>query len=174
VALLAGFACVSLPAAAQVGPDEEPKKPPPPPARAKAPEAPAKVEVRPEARDSEIRARLLAILKATGWFTDPDVTVNEGVVFLNGQTADDESKRWAGELARNTQDVVAVVNRIEVITADVWDFSAAREELRALGRGFLQSLPLLVVALVVLALAWGAARLTSRALRALLTDRLRT
>ncbi len=46
--------------------------------------------------------------------TLPAVRVEEGVVFLNGRVASDELKKWAGDLARNTQDVVAVANRMDV------------------------------------------------------------
>jgi hypothetical protein len=87
--------------------------------------APAKVDVKPVARDEEIRKRLQRVLNATGWFTDPHVRVEEGVVFLNGQTETDELKKWAGDLARNTQDVVAVINRIEVAEPSAWDFRPA-------------------------------------------------
>jgi osmotically-inducible protein OsmY len=84
-------------------------------------QAPAKVAVNPVARDEEIRKRLQSVLEATGWFTDPQVRVEEGVVFLNGQVESDEIKKWAGDLARNTQKVVAVANRMEVIDPPVWD-----------------------------------------------------
>lgn len=47
--------------------------------------APTKVDVSPIARDPEIRARLLNILRATEWFADPTVDVKEGIVFLCGQ-----------------------------------------------------------------------------------------
>ena len=87
--------------------------------------APAKVDVKPVARDEEIRKRLQSVLDATGWFTDPRVEVREGVVFLNGRAETDELKKWAGDLARNTQDVVAVANRMEVLEPSVWDFSPA-------------------------------------------------
>ena len=50
--------------------------------------APAKVDVKPVARDEEIRKRLQSVLDATGWFTDPQVRVEEGVVFLNGRVGD--------------------------------------------------------------------------------------
>jgi hypothetical protein len=33
---------------------------------------------------------------------------------LNGNTENDESRQWAGELAKNSEGVVAVVNQIEV------------------------------------------------------------
>ncbi len=69
--------------------------------------APAKVDVKPVARDEEIRKRLQSVLDATGWFTDPQVRVEEGVVFLNGRTETDELKKWGSDLARSTQDAVS-------------------------------------------------------------------
>ena len=106
--------------------------------------APAKVDVKPVARDEEIRKRLQSVLDATDWFTDPQVRVEEGVVFLNGPVESDELKKWAGDLARNTQDVVAVANRMEVIEPSVWDFRPAWSGLLVLWRDFIRSLPFFV------------------------------
>ena len=55
----------------------------------------AKVDVNPVARDEEIRKRLQSVLDATDWFADPQVQVEEGVVFLNGQVKSDELRKWA-------------------------------------------------------------------------------
>lgn len=44
---------------------------------------------------------------------------------LNGTTESTDHKRWAGDLARNNQDVTAVVNRIEVLDPDIWDYQPA-------------------------------------------------
>jgi len=95
--------------------------------------APTKVDVQPVAHDEEIRKRLQSVLEATGWFTDPQVQVRDGVVFLSGLTETDEIKKWAGDLARNTQDVAAVANRIELSGPSVWDFRGARSGLRNCG-----------------------------------------
>ena len=95
-------------------------------------QAPATVDVKPVARDEEISTRLQKVLDATGWFVDPQVRVEEGVVFLNGRTETDDLKKWAGDLARNTQDVVAVANRMEVLEPAVWDFSPAWDGLHVL------------------------------------------
>jgi hypothetical protein len=96
------------------------------PAKEELASAPAKVEVSPVARDEEIVKRLQSILYATNWFTNPQVRVEEGVAFLYGQVESEELKNWAGDLARNTQDVVAVVNRMEVLEPPVWDFRKGR------------------------------------------------
>jgi small conductance mechanosensitive channel len=44
-------------------------------------------------------------------------------VFLKGKTKTSDHKQWAESLAKNTQDVVAVVNQIEIVTSSVWDVS---------------------------------------------------
>ncbi|WP_296810771.1 BON domain-containing protein, partial [Thiocapsa sp.] len=111
--------------------------------------APAKVDVQPVAGDEDIRQRLQSVLEATGWFIDPRVRVEEGVVFLTGQTDTDKLKKWAGDLARNTQDVVAVVNQTEVILPSVWDYRPARAGVQALWRDLIRSLPFVVFGLFV-------------------------
>jgi small-conductance mechanosensitive channel len=125
---------------------------------ADTPQAPKEVDVQPTARDEQIRERVLNILQATTWFRAPQVKVREGVVFLDGQTTLKEYKTWARNLASNTQDVVAVVNRIEIMERSPWDFSPAREQLRQLWRDTVQALPLVGFALVVLMVAWWATK----------------
>ncbi len=135
--------------------------------------APAKVDVQPIARDEEIRKRLQSVLAATGWFTDPHVRVEEGVVFLNGRVETEELKKWAGDLARNTQDVVAVANRMEVPEPSVWDFRPAWNGLLVLWRDVIHSLPFFAFGLLVLALSVGTGMLATRRARALLRRRIR-
>ncbi len=135
--------------------------------------APTKVDVNPVALDAEIRQRLQNVLVATGWFIDPEVEVREGVVFLNGQADSDQLKKWAGDLARNTQDVVAVANRMEIREPSILDFSPAWSGLRALWRDFFRSLPFVLFGLLILTLSAGAGVLTSRAARTLLRRKVR-
>jgi small-conductance mechanosensitive channel len=129
------------------------------------PETPGKVEIQPIAKDDEIRQRIENILQATGWFREPKVTVNQGIVFLKGVTQNDGYKPWAGDLAKNTEGVVAVVNQIEVTPATIWDFDPTFEVLNDLARRFMRSLPLIVVAVVVIGLSSILARLTVHSLR---------
>jgi small conductance mechanosensitive channel len=119
-------------------------------AEPEGPTAPEKVDVQPPARDLEIGKRLHDILVATEWFRDVQATVREGVVFVDGIAESEEHRNWVSELARNTEGVVAVVNRMEIEMPSAWDYTPARDEIDALTRGFVRSLPLIVVAFIVM------------------------
>lgn len=134
-------------------------------------EAPGKVEIHPTARDRDIGERLERILAATGWFAGPQVRVEEGVVFLQGRADSDARRKWAGELARGTQDVVAVVNRMEVAEPDLSDFSAAQSGLRELWRDLVRSLPLLAFGLLILGLSFFVSMLVTGRVRHFLRSR---
>ncbi len=135
------------------------------------PEAPGKVEIQPIVKDDEIRQRIADILETTGWFGEPMVAVQDGIVFLKGTTENDEYKQWAGDLAKSTEGVVAAVNQIEVALTTVWDFDPTFQILNDLSRRLVRSLPLIVVVVVVIAISWFAAKLTSYVLRRRLLDR---
>ncbi len=135
--------------------------------------APAKVDITPLARDEEIAQRLQRVLNATEWFAAPKVRVEEGVVFLSGRVDSGELKKWAGDLARNTQGVVAVVNQMEVAEPSVWDFGPAWSGLLGLWREFVHSLPFIFFGLLILALSLGAGVLANRAAQATLSPRIR-
>ncbi|MEM6409216.1 MAG: mechanosensitive ion channel family protein [Pseudomonadota bacterium] len=112
------------------------------------------VAVTPVARDEEIEARILKILRTTGWFEAPRVEATDGIVFLDGRTDSDENKAWARDLAANTQDVVAVVNRITVVQEANWSFAPALREVQSVVIRATTSLPLIILAIVILPVAW--------------------
>lgn len=135
--------------------------------------APAEtVDIDPQAEDSDIATRLVDILKATDWFESPNVRVEEGVVFLSGMVDEERHRLWAGELARRTQDVVAVVNKIHVRPRGLLDFTPAIERLQAMARSTVQSLPILLVVIALLILTWWIAKLAIRIARHLMNRRL--
>ncbi|MEM8533538.1 MAG: mechanosensitive ion channel family protein [Chloroflexota bacterium] len=136
------------------------------------PEAPAQVEVQPTAQDEQIDERLTGILQATDWFVTPSVTVRDGVVFLDGQTETEEYQEWAGNLAQNTQDVVAVVNRIEVLPRSPWDFSPALAEMQTLWRDLIQAIPLFLFGIIVLLVSWWITKPITHISRRVLRDQL--
>jgi len=131
-------------------------------------QAPTQVDVEPVAGDEAIAARLQNILVATEWFTTPTVSVRDGVVFLDGRTGRTEYRDWARQLALNTQGVVAVVNRVQIIERSPWDFTPALDALRELWRSSVQALPIFAFGIVVLVLAWYATAFAGQLLRRLL------
>lgn len=113
------------------------------------------VSVQQTVDDDAIAARLNEILESTKWFTTIEVRVDNGVAFLEGVARDDTARMWAGDLARRTEDVVAVVNRIDISTSDrPIALSQASihvlQSLRGLWTDFLERLPLIFVGILVL------------------------
>ena len=142
------------------------------PSQSDTPQAPDKVEIQPLARDSEIEQRLQDILNATEWFESPQVDVRDGVAFLSGATTNEDYKVWAGDLARNTQDVAAVVNRIQVLPKEISDFSPVWKELAEVQRRAILAIPYIFFAAILLTLSWWAAKLIAAIVRRVLGKRL--
>ena len=94
-------------------------------------------------------------------------------MFLKGRAPSAELKKWAGDLARNTQDAVAVVNQMDVAVPSIWDFGPAWSGLFGLWRDFVRSLPFLGFALVILFLSIVAGVMATRIARAFLRQRIR-
>lgn len=154
--------CLVPAASSQTLPQPDPDAPAPP-------EQP--VEIDPVAPDTAIQGRILEILQATGWYRNARVEVDQGVAFLDGQTTSDAHRIWAQNLAAKTSGVVAVVNRIRVDDTVVWSLEPAIAELEDLARKSVAALPLLLLAVLVLPLAWYGARLVSRLAQWLLKKR---
>ncbi|KTD15865.1 mechanosensitive ion channel domain-containing protein [Legionella israelensis] len=127
---------------------------------------PEKVEIIPSARDEEIRQRLENIMNATQWYGKLDIRVDDGVVFLQGETKKEEYKEWAEALSRKTQDVVAVVNKIQIKGASAWDIrQQVTTVLREQWQGLVRALPFLALSLLVLIITWLVAKLVSASTR---------
>ncbi|HQX52838.1 MAG TPA: mechanosensitive ion channel [Planctomycetaceae bacterium] len=136
------------------------------PAAVNTPSAPSgPVTVQPLARDEDIRQRIQKILEATGEYTDAQVSVKQGVVFLKGRAKTDRLKEWAGTTSGKVEDVVAVFNGLEVLPPSPWDFTATIVGLEDLWRSFLGASPLFVFGLLTLFLAGIAALFSTRVLR---------
>jgi len=128
--------------------------------------APAQaVSVEPVARDEEIAKRIVEIMRSTGWYKFSRVEVKDGIVFLDGRTSSADNKAWARDLASKTQDVVAVVNRIQVVQETNWSFAPALSEIKSLGSRIITSLPLILLAIVILPFTWWLSSLAAKGLR---------
>lgn len=135
--------------------------------------APAEnVVVDRQADDSEIDARLTRILIASGWFERLNVDVREGIVFLDGVARTEGHQEWAAKVAGKTEEVVAVINRIDVRPTVSWDFTPAWDEVRRLALKTQQALPLFLLGMFILGVTWQLARLMSWFARWIFRDRI--
>lgn len=126
---------------------------------------PERIDVDAVPRDVQIEERLGKILRAASWFIRPSVRAEEGIVFLEGTTAEERHRQWAGDLARRTEDVVAVVNRIELSPRSLTDVKPALQGLELLWTGFIRSTPLLLVGALLLLGAYLGGRAATWAIR---------
>jgi small conductance mechanosensitive channel len=143
-------------------------------AEEEAPETPvaASIQVSRVTPDEGIAARLQGILEATGWFDRVSVSVDSGVVFLRGRVREEAQREWAGNLARNTEGVVAVVNNLALVEVSPWDLSPTLDKLRQLAASAFRVLPLALLSLALLWLSWWVARAVFRGMQSLLGRRL--
>ena len=130
------------------------------------------VVIEPRAGDQQIARRLTDILLATGWFSSPAVKVRDGVVFLDGEAFEEVHRKWAGDLAQSTQDVVAVVNRIEIKREVSWKFEQTQKQLETLYWQIARSLPTVLLAALVLLVTGGIAKVVAMLARYFLRSRI--
>lgn len=117
--------------------------------------APAEtVSVRDVSDDEAIRERLTKIFdsaKEAGWLTDAEISLQSGIVTIRGQADTEEHRQWAENVARKTEDVVAVINEVGIDKSV--DLASTRDvvtkSLDSLWTDFLVRSPLLVAALIV-------------------------
>ncbi len=129
------------------------------------------VAVEPGARDEAIQRRIARILNATGWYSGVEVLVDEGIVFLDGVATLEEHQQWARDVSRRTEDVVAVVNRIEVREEVNWDLAPVLAEVERVARKLAVALPLVLLAVLILPLTWWLSSALTGAIRRLLAPR---
>ncbi|MCK8463193.1 mechanosensitive ion channel [Aliiroseovarius sp. S1339] len=130
------------------------------------------ISVTESVRDDQIAARITGILEATGWYEDVQVAVQDGIVFLDGTAASSKRQDWARDLAAKTDGVVAVVNRLVVAQDADFSIDPALSELRTLWDKTVAAAPLILLAFLILPLAYFLSTGVARLARWVLKDRL--
>ncbi len=131
------------------------------------------VDVNPTG-DHKISVRLKRILEATKWFSEINIHVDNGVVFLEGIADTKERKEWASGLASKTQDVTAVVNNIKLREQNPWDLGGTWEEIRQLGKSSFQKLPLIGLGLLIVFLSYLISLLSEKGASLVFDQRIRS
>lgn len=116
----------------------------------------------PNAKDEQLQRRLTAILSQVGALEGVEVRVHAGVVTLRGETTAEALREQAGELAREQDGAVFVINEIELTTDISERLSPSLDKVFARFRDWLAGLPLLVIAALIVLLFWGLSSLTGR------------
>lgn len=141
----------------------------------------ATVAVDDVVEDASIAERLSEVFATPGWFGDLSVVADNGIVTIKGTSDTAEHKEWATNVARKTEDVIAVINQLEVEA--VVNLSTSKqtvtESLIALWKDFLVRSPLIAASILILVLTglfakligWAASKIFEhRRMRASLKD----
>lgn len=132
-----------------------------------------KVSVQGLADDRAIETRLQNAFESSGWFETIEVSAHNGIVTLEGTVDTEEHRQWAVDVVRRTEDVLAAIDKLDVAhQIDVTGNAAGvYESLSGLFHEFLERSPLLVLALIVLALTSLLSKFVAWLLHALLDSR---
>jgi len=118
------------------------------------------IDVKDTVQDQAIAQRLQRILTSSGRFNGIDVQVEEGIVYLKGETQSTEFKDWAEKLVQRTEGVIAVINQLDVDDEAAWSFQPAVNETVSLYHDFVRTIPKIVIALILLLMTWLLAKIT--------------
>jgi small conductance mechanosensitive channel len=129
-------------------------------ARGQEPSAPEAAVEAPEIRvqdapdDAAIRSRLVAVLGAIDGFQNVDVEVTAGVVILTGGVPNSRATREALDIARRTESVVHVLNRLDEEADVASRLRPVTRKFSDLGAASLRVLPVGLIAVTVVVLFW--------------------
>lgn len=129
-------------------------------ARGQEPYAPEAAVPAPEIRvqdapdDTAIRSRLAAVLGAIDGLEDVNVEVTAGVVILTGEVPNSRAAREVLDIARRTEGVVHVLNRLDEEANVASRLRPVTRKFNELGAASLRILPVGLIAVMVVVLFW--------------------
>ena len=124
----------------------------------------AQIETTPTPlKDNDIRQRISGIFSEIDGLQAVNVSVNQGVVTLTGETPNEKKAQQAINLTNRLTDVVTVEDRINR-TLDVQDnVSTVYQSLKAQSKNLVKSVPLLLVGIIIFGLVtWFGSWLSNR------------
>lgn len=113
-------------------------------------------------QDARIRSELQGVFDRVPALSRVDVSVDAGVVRLEGTVLDVRARERAVELAESMDDVVFVDNRVRSSTSLDEQLQPTWARLRELGYGAVAKLPLLLVAILIIGFAGTLGTLLAR------------
>lgn len=137
-------------------------------------EVSSNISIKKVTQDRAIEKRLEKILQVTQWFESIQVKSDEGIVFLEGKASNKKEFEWAGELAKNTEGVIAVVNNIEIYESEIVDLSPALKALKLLWEDIIRYSPMFAIGLLILILTLFLSKLSVNLFRMLFKKRVKS
>jgi small-conductance mechanosensitive channel len=120
---------------------------------------PPRIAVQDVPEDSAIQRRLAAVLQQIDGLEDVRIEVESGVVTVSGSVPNARSTREVLDLARRTEGVLFVEDRLEEEIDLRVRLRPAAQKFRELGASALRILPVALVAIAVVVLFWFLGRL---------------
>jgi small-conductance mechanosensitive channel len=122
----------------------------------------------PSATDDERTEKILNNLaQKSNWFPEVKIGVSGGVVTLEGHTKNSEQLAWLARTADRLPTVIAVVNKASVDQPPVTDLTPAWNEFRGLINKLKRSLPLFLIAALMITAGWFFSRAAYRGVQTL-------
>ncbi len=106
------------------------------------------IQVDKTTSDIKIKSLLKSILESSKKYTELDINVDDGLVFLEGQTKDPNYIKWASDIAKNINGVIAVVNNINTEKSGYFTAKPIKTELLKVWFKTLEVLPLIAVGII--------------------------
>ncbi|GAB1596256.1 mechanosensitive ion channel family protein [Lysobacter claricitrinus] len=116
----------------------------------------------PTAADNQVAVAVAARLRALPDYSNVTVTAAGGVVRLEGSVAGDEERAHAQQIAAQQPGVARVDNRLQIAGSIGVRLKLALQQVGGKLIGLVARLPLLLVAAVIVLLAWWVGRAVSR------------
>ena len=127
------------------------------------------INVAVETTDRDISARIKNILIASNWFSELQVTSEAGIITLQGVTSKAKHRDWAESVSYRTENVIAVINKIEVVLSSPWSLEPLFQQANDLIAQGIKYLPNILISLVAVFIAlFSAKQLSSFSRRVLL------
>ena len=120
--------------------------------------SPPRIAVQDVPTDTAIRKRLAAVLAEIDGLQEVRIEVKSGVVTLSGRVPNSRSTREVLDIARRTEGVLLVEDRLEEEIDLRARLRPAAQKFRELGVDVLRVLPVALVAIVVIVLFWWLGR----------------
>lgn len=110
------------------------------------------IQMESKITDEAIAEKLTKILESSGKFTDINVSVKDGIVFITATAQSLKFVDWPVGVAKNLEGVIGVVGDVNAKQLNLLDLQPVKNELKNLWKTGLQIVPLIIFGILVLSL----------------------